>query len=369
MLKGAGYVLKAEGAEHWEELTLWRRPDGSIVYRAVVLEQNSGTPVDFPLVFFTASSWTFENLAHDFPQTIEYWLADSTSLRITLSGPDEPAREWWFVRASESELRSRPSLRGYEVLVCNRKGGAVERFDAHTGNHLGRLYSGPVHALCSASDGSLYVLLLGAAPVVLRIDPAASASARSFLEGYALQAPSCLAFGPDGHLYVGQRSGEVLCFEGTSGRFIRKVAEGLPVPVALAWDAQGHLLAACAGGRGIWRVPIEGNLGHCVTPEGSLKAPTSLCFAPTGEVIVADADEVSLKRFRPGESTWTYLGPLATGFGWAEGLVIGPDGFLYSCDVRVNVIKKIDPLEAVDLGIYIEGSSLNGPSGLVFRKK
>ncbi len=368
-LQGTVYILTQEGSFVRERMTLFCRPDGRIVYRTPAFKPQADAIVDFPLVFFSASSWTFENEKNAFPSAIEYWLLDSTTVRVTMSGLEGEPMERTFSRVSEEILRPRPSLRGYEVLVCNRKGAAIERFDAYTGEYLGRLYAGAVHHLCAGSSNYLYAAVMGTQPSVLRIDLASPGGAQPFSSGYSLQAPACLAFGPDGHLYTAEKTGEVLCFDGTSGRFVRKVAEGLADPVALAWDERGQLYAACAGGRGVWLVPLDGSAGRCVTPERGLKAPTSLGFTPSGEMVVADADEISIKRFRRVGDTWAYAGPLATGFGWAEGLAVGPDGFLYGCDARMNLVKKIDPSSGDDVGIYLGSHVLNGPASLVFWKK
>lgn len=367
-LKGATYALTPNGPVLMETPVLFRRPNGSIVYRTTVPGQSEGQAVDFALTFFTASSWTFENLEHRFPQTIEYWLVDSVSLRVTLSGSDEEVREGWFSRTDEAILRIRPTLRGYQVWICNRKSGAVERFDAHTGVPIGRLYGGPApaHDLCLGPDGQAYILTSGTTPTVLRITPATGRGV-NFLQGHTLQTPTAMAFGPDGHLYVCERTGAVLRFDGASGRLMQTLAEGLPHPVALTWDAHGRLLVACAGGRGVWYVPPAGAVPHRLTPESSLKAPTSLCLAPNGDLLVADADEAaSIKRFRPEGDAWTYAGPVAHGFGWPEGLTLGPDGYLYACDSRLNILRKIDPAVNTELGIYLDDRTLDGPAKIVF---
>jgi hypothetical protein len=370
-LKGARYALASDGPVLLETLILFRRPNGSIVYRTVASGHNEGHPVDFALTFFTASSWTFENLEHDFPQTIEYWLVDSVSLRVTLSGGTEEMREGWFSRTGESVLRPRPTLQGYEAWVCNRRSGTVERFDAHTGAPLGRLYGGsaPAHNLCLGPDGQVYILTSGTTPTVFRI-ASATGQALAFLQGHVLQAPTAMAFGPDGHLYLCERMGELLCFDGASGRFVQTMAEGLPYPVALAWDARGRLLVACAGGRGVWLVPSPGAPPRRLTSEGAPKAPTSLCLAPSGDLLVADADEAApIKRYRPGGEGWLYAGPVATGFGWPEGLTCGPDGYLYACDSRLDIIRKIDLEANAEVGVYLTGAALNEPAQVVFRKR
>jgi len=75
-LKGFSYALKGGQLTVSEYLDIVQRDDRTI-YTATVLNQNQGQSVDF-LLTASDSTYTFENLNHDFPQKITYKkMADS----------------------------------------------------------------------------------------------------------------------------------------------------------------------------------------------------------------------------------------------------------------------------------------------------
>lgn len=81
------------GKAFFEFLRIEARPDG-IVYVAM---PRGATPTDFPLKESTARRVVFENLKHDFPQRILYWLDDAGRLHARVEGPagaKEKAEEW-----------------------------------------------------------------------------------------------------------------------------------------------------------------------------------------------------------------------------------------------------------------------------------
>ncbi len=358
------YRPSAQGMQRRETKYLFRRPeDGSITLRA---------GADFILVFFTRSSWTFEYTAdQQTTRTVEYALTEEHTLHETHSEGGEELYTRWFRRGTAADLRPQLTLSGYEVLVCNRKSGAVERFDAYSGAHLGTLYTGAVHHACLGPDGSVYLLALGATPSVLRIPPFAGDSAVVFIRSDAWQAPTHIAFGPDGHLYLTDRGGAILRFDGATGRLLQRIVDGLPSPLALTWDVRGQLFATCSGDGGVYLVPSGGAPPQRITPSGSLQAPTSLCFSPTGELFVADADRAAVKRFRREGERWAYVDAAAVGFGRAEGLTLGPDGHLYVCDFSAHTVRKValEAAEATEVGVYLSDEHLRGPAAVLFRKR
>jgi hypothetical protein len=72
--------------------------DGKIVYWASPL---SRPPVPFTLKEASEKKVVFENLEHDFPQRILYWLDEEGRLHARIEGPKdatEKAQEWTFRR-------------------------------------------------------------------------------------------------------------------------------------------------------------------------------------------------------------------------------------------------------------------------------
>ncbi|MGH9866580.1 MAG: DUF6265 family protein [Candidatus Polarisedimenticolia bacterium] len=81
------------GKAFFEFLRIEARPDG-IVYVAMPRGQ---APTDFPLKESTARRVVFENLKHDFPQRILYWLDEAGRLNARVEGPSggrERAEQW-----------------------------------------------------------------------------------------------------------------------------------------------------------------------------------------------------------------------------------------------------------------------------------
>lgn len=375
-LLGEGYALAPDGAKTTREYLRLVRLDGGIVYQATVPDQNDSATIDFPLTFFTADSWTFENLEHDFPQTIEYWFQDDETLRVTLSGNgDGQSMALWFNRVTEEQVRIVPTLQGYDLFVSNGSSGTIERFDAFTGQSKGSVgktqLGGEPKDLAIGPDGMLYAVARTARQV-LRFDPATGAFLGSFTSGHDLKSPVKLSFGSDGFLYVSQWAdgqGSVVRFDAATGRFDRDVTGPLAGPVGHAWDKAGNLYVACHHSQEIRMFGAGQRGSEVVSPAGSLRGPSVLWFSPGGDLLVADLDQVSIKRFRLEGDMLAYQGPFADGFGWLEGVASGPDGFLYTCDTRMNLVKKLEADSGVSIGVYLEGSALQGPNGLAFWKR
>ncbi|MEQ1747377.1 MAG: DUF6265 family protein [Saprospiraceae bacterium] len=371
VLLGEGYAQTPDGGKKTNEhLRIVQQDDGSIVYQATVPDQNDSATINFPLTFFTSSSWTFENPAHDFPQTIEYWLQDDETLRATVSGGDQ-SFVLWFNRVTEEQTRIVPTLNGYDLFVGNENTGTVECYDAFTGQHKGSFgkeqIGGQTKGMTLGPDGMLYVVSSGARHV-LKFDPATGAFLGNFSTGRDLRNPACLAFGSDGFLYVGQwgeGQGCVLRFDAATGQFDRDATGPLAGPSGLAWDGAGNLYVACTHEAGVRKFPGA----SLVSPPGSLRGPSALWFAPEGDLLVADFDQVSVKCFRAESQGFVYRGAFADGFGRIGGIAPGPDGFLYACDARMNLIIKLEADTGISIGVYLEGSGMQGPSALVFRKR
>ncbi|MFN0016435.1 MAG: DUF6265 family protein [Saprospiraceae bacterium] len=371
VLLGEGYAQTPDGGKTTREyLRIVQQGDGTIVYQATVPDQNDSATINFPLTFFTASSWTFENPAHDFPQTIEYWLQDDETLRATVSNSSQ-SFELWFNRVTEEQIRIVPTLVGYDLFVGNDNTGTVEHYDAFTGQHKGSFgkeqIGGQTKGLTLGPDGMLYIVS-SSARHVLKFDPATGVFLGNFSIGHDLRGATCLAFSPDGFLYVGQWGdgrGNVLRFSAATGQFDRDVTGPLAGPSGLAWDKAGNLYVACTHEAGVRKFPGAA----LVSPPGSLRGPSTIWFAPDGDLLVADLDQVSIKRFRNNGEALVYRGAFAEGFGRIGGITPGPDGFLYACDARLNLVKKLEAESGTSIGVYLESASLQGPSALAFRKR
>lgn len=74
----------------------------------VLLAMPGGRPATaFPLKSATARRIVFENLAHDFPQRVIYWMQNgSLCARVEGSGGEEAAEEWCWTRVVSDASRA-----------------------------------------------------------------------------------------------------------------------------------------------------------------------------------------------------------------------------------------------------------------------
>ena len=106
-------------------------------------------------------------------------------------------------------------------------------------------------------------------------------------------APTGLAFGPDGSLYVVRGgSDSILRFDGNTGAslgtFVPTGSAGLRMPSALAFAPDGSLLVASAGSGDV--LPYDGTTGSFLgaplvtSGSGGLDTPTGLLIIASAEV-------------------------------------------------------------------------------------
>jgi hypothetical protein len=80
-LTGAGYQHSGDTYSQVEELAI-SILDSTLVYHAVVFDQNKGRQIDFNLMEFSDSSLVFVNFHHDFPNTIGYYFINDSTLIV-----------------------------------------------------------------------------------------------------------------------------------------------------------------------------------------------------------------------------------------------------------------------------------------------
>ncbi|MCB9315605.1 MAG: NHL repeat-containing protein [Lewinellaceae bacterium] len=372
---GEGYRQNADGEKQITEyLRIVRQPDGSIVYQATVLNQNDSATIDFPMTFFTTNSWTFENPKHDFPQKIEYWFQDDQILRVTVSGGDGNPFIIWFNRISEKQAQLPRTLKGYELFVSSRNTGTVKRFNAFTGAYLGEFgkeqIGNETQDVVIGPDGMLYVSSLQTRHI-LKFDPATGAFLENFTSGYELKKPTKISFAPDGYLYVsqwGEDQSSVVRFHAQSGVFDRDCTGPQAGPLGHSWDSDGNLYVACFFSKDVRKFSPDGTfLGVVISPD-QLRGPSNLWFNPGGDLLVADWDSGSIKKFRNEPGGLVFDSEFASGFARLEGVAIGPDGYLYACDWYRNIIQKLNASTGSAIGVYLDGGAMERPNGLAFYK-
>lgn len=95
-LEGLGFVLSQGDTIMIENMRITQEKE-SLVYEVKVNKQNYGQPIQFKATDFDSLHVVFENLDHDFPQTITYTLISKDELRVKLLGEEhENPRELDF---------------------------------------------------------------------------------------------------------------------------------------------------------------------------------------------------------------------------------------------------------------------------------
>ncbi len=79
-LKGKGFTIKGNDTLILENIRL-RQKEGNWMYEAQASGQNDGQSIAFPLKEKSGNSWSFENLAHDYPNRIIYTFKNDSILK------------------------------------------------------------------------------------------------------------------------------------------------------------------------------------------------------------------------------------------------------------------------------------------------
>ena len=85
---GHSYFIKEKDTMSIESIELLQKGE-DLFYIPTVKGQNNDKPVTFKLTTATAMEFTFENLAHDYPQKIVYKKAGPNDLIATISGTQQ----------------------------------------------------------------------------------------------------------------------------------------------------------------------------------------------------------------------------------------------------------------------------------------
>ena len=84
-LTGTSFFIKDKDTLHHETIVLQEK-DNNLLYIATIKGENEDEAVTFPLTSSTDNSLIFENPKHNYPQKINYKLADANTLIAKISG-------------------------------------------------------------------------------------------------------------------------------------------------------------------------------------------------------------------------------------------------------------------------------------------
>ena len=193
--------------------------------------------------------------------------------------------------------------------------------------------------------------------------------------------PSYMVEGPNGNIYVGTYfSGSALEFDGSTGAQINGFKLQPPTPNAiitgLAFDSQGNLYAANAKATNNGTIDkynattgafVQQIAAGLATPRGLVVDNGNLYITTAGTAVVGSIVEFSL--------TGQLLNTFATNLpaGRPEGLVVGPNGNLFTTDGVSSVYQFTTAGVQVGAGPYVTNSGILatygagfGPDGSLF---
>ncbi|WP_445454727.1 DUF6265 family protein [Flavobacterium sp. 25HG05S-40] len=85
---GKSYFIKEKDTVHLERIILTQKNE-TLLYIPTVSGQNNDEPVTFTMTSDAENTFSFENLAHDYPKKITYKKVSPTSLIATISGTQQ----------------------------------------------------------------------------------------------------------------------------------------------------------------------------------------------------------------------------------------------------------------------------------------
>lgn len=157
-----------------------------------------------------------------------------------------------------------------------------------------------------------------------------------------LAAPSDLAFGPNGHLYVVAGDGVVheLASDGADlHQFGAPTADR--EPCALAFGPDGHLFVTRAAQDRVLELDKTGATVREFGPGTPLDQPSGLAFGPAGNLFVSSAGTDRILEFVP---TGQFVRELGAGSPLDQpgGLAFGPDGKLFVASIATGRVLSFD---------------------------
>lgn len=259
-----------------------------------------------------------------------------------------------------------------DLYVANLSGNNVTVFDRATGKAVGdfvRAGEGGLSAptgLAFGPDGSLYVSSSGSAQI-LRFGGPSGRFAGVFVAHEGLAKPFALIFGPDGNLFVSDGENHtVQSFSGATGEFLGVVAShpSLKAPIGLAFGPNGLLYVANAGGNSVevFDVDTRANVRSIEAPE--LQSPSDIAFGPDGLLYVSSAFSSRVLALNVSSGTLDRVVATLPEGGVPMGLAFGENGALFVGDFARNRLYRIDSRGELTL---VAENGLASPENITIR--
>lgn len=205
---------------------------------------------------------------------------------------------------------------------------------------------------------------------VLRYDRITGAFKGVFASGNGLANPNGIAYGPDGHLYVGLGdTGRIMKFHGQTGAylsdFVNTAEAGFTGSRAIAFGPDGHLYVAGASINSVLR--FDGSTGafkDVFASGNGMSGTVGLTFGPNDDLFVGAALSNAVYRFNSaGQFQRTYGGGSLTN---ATGVLIDSQNRLLVAYSVSNRIQRYNLTTGGNLGSLGVTSSLSIPIGMTF---
>ena len=213
---------------------------------------------------------------------------------------------------------------------------------------------------------------------VLQYDAQTGASQGAFVTTGAggLDAPTGIAIGPDGHVYVASSlTNEVMRYDGETGAFMDTFVSaglgGLNAPEAITFGPNGDLFVSSnlshnvlryAGGSG-------GFLGVFAESTPNLSNPSGLTFGPDGQLYVSSRTGDSVVRFNGNTGAFSdvFIPSGTGGLDSPGGLAFDTKGFLYVASYNTDEVLYFSASGFFE-GTFVtsDAQRLNDPEGLTF---
>ena len=187
--------------------------------------------------------------------------------------------------------------------------------------------------------------------------------------------PGQIAVGADGNLYIpeqdiGNGSG-IDIFSGTNGQFIGQYlassfSNGLSfAPTGLAWGPDGKLYIGDSSGDFV--SSYDGTtVSQAIGPNAGLFAPEGMTFGPGGFLYVANANSGVISRWDGTTLISSFTSVVDHGGAFFD-VTVGIDGNLYVTDTTNSVVQVFRASDGTYLGHFGNtGTVLVQPTGLAF---
>jgi len=257
-----------------------------------------------------------------------------------------------------------------EMIVIHRR--AVARHNLQSGEQITRAASDfsveTMDAGAVGPDGHIYVTgnNLGEGSI-LKFDGATGAFRSVFVaEGDTdMTTPVALRFGPDVDIYVASMvfsptfAGRVYRFDGKTGaakgKFIPENSGPLTRPVDMAFGADRALYVLDMQA-GVLKFDGENGAYRGVFAAGDQPAPAPqrIAFSPEGELYWLGGD---IRRFsQSGELIGVFVNGGSAGLDNPVGIAVGPEGDVYVAEAQSLRVKRFAAGTGASKGVFVDGT-------------